>query len=67
MADPAQRQDHRHFDGNGKHTQQRSDRPVTKIREDQFIEQDQILIEIKGLTNRALKDSISESFRRLDT
>src|ERR1700761_2431276 len=51
MTDPDQRQDHRHLDGYSKHAQQRSYRPVTKIREDQFIEQDQILIEIRKGTN----------------
>ena len=52
MADPDQRQDHRHFDGDSKHAQQRSDRPVTKIGEYEFIKQDQILIEIQEGTNR---------------
>jgi hypothetical protein len=52
MAHPNQRQDHRHLDGDSKHAQERSDRPVTKIGEDEFIKQDQILIEIQGLTNR---------------
>jgi len=57
MADPDQRQDHRHLDGDSKHAQQRSDRPVTKIGEDEFIEQDQILIEIQGLTNERRRNS----------
>jgi hypothetical protein len=62
MADSNQRQDHRHLDGDSKHAQQCSDRPVTKIREYQFIEQDQILIEIKRGTNRDPKEFNARHF-----
>lgn len=39
IADANQRQNHRHFNGDGKHAQQRADWPMAKICEDQFIQQ----------------------------